>query len=491
MASDVVREGVIAINKPKGYTSADILRHCQACFNPSAFFRPLIQASVDDRIKEMQEPLMRNRRRFLQTRRVKLGHGGTLDPLATGVLIIGIGSCTKHLPQFLDCTKTYEVVVLFGASTDSYDRVGRVLAQKPYSHITRELVEERLADFRGKTAQTPPLYSALKMNGKPLYEYAREGKPIPREIQSRQVTAEVELLEWYPPGTHEHRWPTEQADASERNIAEQVWRSKKTTETSEKMTAQEKQDEAQAIAAHESMKRDFEQRQDGLIKDAPLQRRKRDTVVHMSGALGAIPEFFGSRRRVTLPMPPTTSKDSPTPWTDEGPPACKIQLTVSSGYYVRSFCHDLGVALGSAGIMAELCRTRQSDFTIGGPNTLDYAELEKGEEVWGPQVANMIARWNGEPEADWAGTVSAHVNSLHSRPMPPSQQQTLPKQVPSRFRHQHQGFRPHASNRPSPSRQANGEKTSFSPQLGDKRKRPASDHAKSPPPNKMSAVAMD
>ncbi|PHH81896.1 hypothetical protein CDD82_7587 [Ophiocordyceps australis] len=484
MASDAVREGVFAINKPKGPTSAEILRVCQRHFNPSAFFRPMIQGYVDQHHKEMQEPGRIYRRRFLQAQRVKLGHGGTLDPLATGILIVGIGSCTKALRQFLDCTKTYEVVVLFGASTDSYDRVGRVLDHKPYSHITRELVEEKLAQFRGKTTQVPPLFSALKMNGKPLYEYAREGKPIPREIEGREVTAEVEFMEWYPPGTHGHRWPTQQAEECERNIARQVWRSKKTLKTS---GAQEKQDEAQAIAAHESMKRDFEQRLDGLIKDAPLQRRKRDAVVHMSGALNAMPESFGPPGKVSLPLPPTTDKDSPTPWTDEGPPACKIRLTVTSGYYVRSFCHDLGAAIGSAGIMVELCRTRQSDFTIGGPNTLDYSDLEKGEQVWGPQVVNMIARWNGEPEGDWASIVSADVNSLHA---PPKTQQTLMEEVSPSF--QHQRFRPRFSNRHNrhaPFR--NNEKRRFSPQHGEKRKRPGSDDATSPSPNKMSAVAKD
>lgn len=122
------------------------------------------------------------------------------------MLILGVGAATKQLPQFLECTKSYETIVLFGASTDTYDRVGRILTKRPYDHITREKVEKEIEAFKGKQIQIPPLYSALKMNGKPLYEYAREGKPIPREIQGREVEVrDIELLEWYPPKKHNHR----------------------------------------------------------------------------------------------------------------------------------------------------------------------------------------------------------------------------------------------------------------------------------------------
>ena len=111
-------------------------------------------------------------RKRQQEPKVKLGHGGTLDPLATGVLIVGVGSGTKALNQFLACTKTYETVVLFGAATDSYDVTGKVVAKAPFAHLTRTKVEEALAQFKGKIRQRPPIFSALKVKGKPLYEYA-------------------------------------------------------------------------------------------------------------------------------------------------------------------------------------------------------------------------------------------------------------------------------------------------------------------------------
>ncbi|KHN95805.1 TruB family pseudouridylate synthase containing protein [Metarhizium album ARSEF 1941] len=425
MASDVVRDGVFAINKPCGHSSAQVVRECQQAFNPSTFFRPMIEAELARRLKESGKQFNR-RKAEKKASQVKIGHGGTLDPLATGVLILGIGSGTKVLSQFLDCTKTYETTVVFGVSTDTYDRVGRVLSRKGYDHVTRSLVEKELEGFRGRQTQIPPLYSALKMNGKPLYEYAREGKPIPREIEGRQVEAlEVELVEWYEPGKHNHRWPTEEAEAAERNLAEQVWRVKKQQETGKTLTPEEKEQDDQAIAAHETFKKRFEERQDELIKDAPSRKSRhvKDAKALMSGALGQMPQPVYSSKGSNL-VPATPDSSTPPPWNDEGPPACKIRLTVSSGYYVRSFCHDLGSRLGSAAIMAELCRVRQSDFTAGGINTLEYDDLAKGEQVWGPQVADMLARWNGEPEGSWPGRrASPKPDRDNTSPLEKQQQQ--------------------------------------------------------------------
>ncbi|KFA61289.1 hypothetical protein S40285_05524 [Stachybotrys chlorohalonatus IBT 40285] len=405
MASAIVRDGVFAINKPRGQSSAQVVRDCQTAFNPSAFFKPVIEAEKQRLLSESKSEFLR-RKAQRRASQVKIGHGGTLDPLATGVLILGLGQGTKSLSQFLECTKSYETVILFGAGTDTYDRVGRVLSKRPYEHITREMVEKELENFKGKQMQIPPLYSALKMNGKPLYEYARAGKPIPREIEGRQVEVkDIELVEWYEPGKHNHRWPTEEADAAERNLAEQVWRAAKQQESSKKLTPEEKQQEDQAMAEHESFKRKFEERQDLLIRDSPNTSSKRShskETPMMSGALGQLPPPIISNKGANLI--PAVDESTPPPWSDEGPPAVKIRMTVTTGFYVRSFCHDLGMRLGSAALMAELCRTRQSDFTVDGPNTLKYEDLAKGESVWGPQLADMLARWNGEPSGQWPGT---------------------------------------------------------------------------------------
>lgn len=380
-----------------GLTSAQVIRECQDAFNPSRYFKATIEAAV----KSTDRSDKGFNRRMKKANKLKIGHGGTLDPLATGVLILGIGSGTKSLPQFLDCIKTYEATIVFGAATDTYDRVGRVLARRSYDHITKDKVLEALESFKGKQTQIPPLYSALKMNGKPLYEYAREGRPIPREIEGREVeVSALEMLEWYEPGTHNHRWPIEEAEAAERNLAEQVWRVKKQQETTKKLTPEEKEEDDQAVAAHENFKRKFEEKQDTLIRDSPSNKKRRHNKSNkegpmMSGALGQMPRKGSELMEDCRPADPST----PPPWTGKGPPAMKVRMSVSSGFYVRSFCHDLGAKLNSAALMAELCRTRQSDFTVGGLNTLEFSDIKQDEAVWAPKISNMLSRWNGEPEA--------------------------------------------------------------------------------------------
>ncbi|KAK7749383.1 pseudouridine synthase pus4 [Diatrype stigma] len=397
-APSSVLDGVFGINKPMGMSSAQVIRDCQHHFNPSTFFKPMIDQESANRSQESNNK--RKRRKFGKNDlRVKMGHGGTLDPLATGVLILGVGKGTKSLQSFLDCTKTYETVVLFGASTDSYDRVGKILKKTAYDHITRPMVEEALKSFRGKYQQMPPLYSALKMEGKPLYEYAREGKPIPREIATREVeVVELEMLEWHEPGTHSHRWPAEEATTFERNFAEQVWKIEKQQMTSKKLTPEEEEEETKALKAHESFKRKADETVDALVYDKVNKRRKTESSVPlMSGALGDLPPPSPKPGKGSNLVPPPPDADTPLPWDDKGPPAARIRMTVTSGFYVRSFCHDLGVKVGSAAMMSELCRSRQGDFVMGSHNCLEFADLAQGESVWAPKLRDMLSWWNSKP----------------------------------------------------------------------------------------------
>lgn len=396
----------IAINKPIGMSSAQVIRDCQHHFNPSAAFAPLVEQERALREKESRYQKQR-RSRVKQNLKVKMGHGGTLDPLATGVLILGVGKGTKSLQKFLTCTKTYEAVVLFGASTDTYDRTGRIIKRGQYDDVTREAAETALDGFRGKIRQMPPLYSALKMEGKPLYEYAREGKAIPREIETREVTVdELEMVEWYAPGTHSHRWPTEEAEQAEKNLVDSVWRVAKrqalSAEEPGKRTPAQEEDEAQAQAEYKTTKREAEERVDTLVSEAgPAAKRKKTNAgtagpALMSGALGTLPP--AGRGSNLIPPPP--SPDAPPPWEGEGPPAAKIRMTVTSGFYVRSLCHDLGEKLGCGAMMAELARTRQGDFVLGADNCMEYDDVHKGEEVWGPKVERMLDLWNNPHAKD-------------------------------------------------------------------------------------------
>ena len=150
--------GIVIVDKPKDWTSQDVTARLRRVFN---------------------------------TRRI--GHGGTLDPMATGVLPVFVGRATRGVEFFEHAEKVYETVLKPGITTDTEDITGNVLTRQEVS-VTAEAVEAVLPRFRGEILQVPPMYSALKVNGKKLYELARAGKEIQR--QPRPITIyELTLLE--------------------------------------------------------------------------------------------------------------------------------------------------------------------------------------------------------------------------------------------------------------------------------------------------------
>lgn len=121
----------------------------------------------------------------------KAGHTGSLDPLATGMLPICFGKATKLAQKILDSNKHYEVKIKFGEKTKTGDREGDIIEIKNTDHITKELLEQTLKNFRGEIQQIPPMFSALKHQGKPLYELARQGIEIerkPRTVHIHELT---------------------------------------------------------------------------------------------------------------------------------------------------------------------------------------------------------------------------------------------------------------------------------------------------------------
>ena len=140
-------QGIIVIHKEKGYTSHDVV----------AKLRGILHMK-------------------------KIGHTGTLDPDATGVLPVALGKGTKLVDLLTDKEKTYEAVLHLGITTDTQDMSGTVLEEKPVN-VTEEEVRQVLESFVGDQLQVPPMYSALKVNGKKLYELAREGKSVERKAR--------------------------------------------------------------------------------------------------------------------------------------------------------------------------------------------------------------------------------------------------------------------------------------------------------------------
>ncbi|MEK7546057.1 MAG: tRNA pseudouridine(55) synthase TruB [Patescibacteria group bacterium] len=132
-------------------------------------------------------------RRTLRTR--KIGHAGTLDPFASGLLILAVGKMTKEISKFVGLDKAYEATLRLGASSDTMDRTGVVTEQNDCAPVARETFALALEGFRGGIDQVPPMYSAKKVGGKKLYELAREGVEIERK-PVRVTIHELELVDY-------------------------------------------------------------------------------------------------------------------------------------------------------------------------------------------------------------------------------------------------------------------------------------------------------
>lgn len=146
-------DGILVVDKPREWTSHDVC----------AFLRSRFKLK-------------------------KVGHAGTLDPIATGVLVILVGRATKLSAQLAASDKSYAGIMQLGVATDSHDLTGKVLQEAPWEHITAEDLRTKALDFTGQILQTPPMVSALKHKGVRLYKLARRGQEVPRE--SRKVTVE-------------------------------------------------------------------------------------------------------------------------------------------------------------------------------------------------------------------------------------------------------------------------------------------------------------
>ena len=159
---------VIPVDKPLGWTSADVVRKVKFMLRKSGYPK------------------------------IKIGHAGTLDPLATGVLLLCIGKATKQAEALQAAPKEYIAEITLGATTPSFDMEHPVDRRYPYEHITREMTEAALAAMTGERLQTPPRYSAKLIDGKRAYDYARAGK----EVKMREALITIhamDLLIWEPP----------------------------------------------------------------------------------------------------------------------------------------------------------------------------------------------------------------------------------------------------------------------------------------------------
>ena len=128
----------------------------------------------------------------------KIGHGGTLDPMATGLLVLLLGRGTKLSNFVMGSDKTYDATFYFGKTTDTQDAEGRILEQKETGSLSKDAIHDELTKWTGDMMQTPPMVSAIKQNGVPLYKLARKGKCVKREPRLIHVYS-LRLLDYEPP----------------------------------------------------------------------------------------------------------------------------------------------------------------------------------------------------------------------------------------------------------------------------------------------------
>jgi tRNA pseudouridine55 synthase len=147
---------MLLVDKPKGWTSFDVV------------------SKIRSELKKATG-----------NKKIKVGHSGTLDPQATGLLILCTGSWTKKLNDLLGLDKEYSGIICLGATTPTLDAEGEISEVFPYQHITALMIEEKAKEFIGEIQQIPPMFSAIKVNGQPLYKKARKGEEI--EIPARKI----------------------------------------------------------------------------------------------------------------------------------------------------------------------------------------------------------------------------------------------------------------------------------------------------------------
>ena len=284
---------VLPIDKPWRWTSADVIRKVK--FAAVKHFRK---------------------------KNLKVGHAGTLDPLATGVLLVCIGPACKRAQEFQDHDKEYEAVVRFGATTPSYDLEKEVDRFFPFDHVSGEAVRAVLPSFLGTREQVAPLFSAKSVDGVRAYEMARR---MYRNAQKGLTDPDFDAA-----------------------ALETLQRSTVTIHDIE-------------LLSFSPSLPDFSARPSALVE---MTENDAAPLVISSGAGGGVEKSVSGTASSRIHVADTSSL---------GLPEARIRIACSKGTYIRAFARDLGEALGTGAHLASLVRTRTGDFRLADALTLDQA----------------------------------------------------------------------------------------------------------------------
>ena len=289
---------VIPIDKPYRWTSADVIRKVKF----AAF-------------------------RHFRKKNLKVGHAGTLDPLATGVLLVCIGAACKRAQEFQGHDKEYVAGIRFGATTPSYDLEKEVDRTFPYEHITEEAVREALKGFLGPQEQIAPLFSAKSVDGVRAYELARK---LYRKSQRGDLDPDFDAA-----------------------ALETLHRSRITISDLELLGF----DPASAVPPQEVISGGNDLSASGVGQNF-FDLFSGEKVLVCGGSADKVQSSASSRINVT-----DTS--------GMGLPTATVRIACSKGTYIRAFARDLGEALGSGAHLSSLVRTRTGDFTLQEALTME------------------------------------------------------------------------------------------------------------------------
>ncbi|KAL6951004.1 hypothetical protein ACO0QE_000290 [Hanseniaspora vineae] len=354
--------GIFAIEKPSGITSSQFLSKLQRVLTSSEIFQKEIQAARNVRIEQYKRENKGKHppnRILNRVSKVKMGHGGTLDPLASGVLVVGIGQGTKELANYLQGTvKCYEAEALLGLSTTSGDCEpnGEIISVNKTEHLQNlsqdaktKLENDLVQKFKGHLKQTPPIFAALKMNGKPLHEYARQGLPLPKPIEPRQV--QLYDLEFVKDDflTTDHKYTFLQiTDETVKDLSKLS-----NNPTTTQLYYADEYCTANGLPVGEPIK-------EGTLQKNFISDPSDEELVNMKS-----PEYKA--------------------------PLFHFIAKVSSGTYIRSLIDDMGKALGSSAYMVSLKRLSQQNWDLAKGNVFKIEDFEnKPERVWSAVLKKVL-----------------------------------------------------------------------------------------------------
>ncbi|KAK1737976.1 pseudouridine synthase, TruB family [Skeletonema marinoi] len=323
-------EGLIAIHKPLTWTCNDVVSYIRGILSRDAQSR-----GFEGKMRKRGKPVM------------KVGHGGTLDPLASGVLVLGIGKGTSKLQSYLEGDKQYTAMVELGYETTTLDAEGEIVKTMDWNHVTSidSIRETVVPKFTGKIQQVPPLYSAIRVDGKRLYEIARGGDE--KEVEDVEIPMrDVEVYKVEVENT-----------LSESVIQSGVVDGKKYKEAVQEMEAAAAAAAAEKAAAAPPPAEDVQESNDEANNTAGKKKKKRRGNKNKGTKKKS---FFDESTVPTV----TVQCDSTTATTSFELPLFTLNVSCGGGTYIRSIVRDIGYEMDTVATMTGLVRTKQGPFLL-------------------------------------------------------------------------------------------------------------------------------